>query len=121
MEEDVDTQQLGDDPAPVACSLRPDHLAARRERWLRLSDRALAKKELADDGVRLRFRGLAGVRSELEELAALERDCCAFAAWTIRTEGAEIVLHVSAKDGAVAAVHALSEDLPAPAGPGAGR
>jgi len=61
--------------------------------------------------------GLVG----LEELAALERDCCEFAAWTIRTEGAELVLHVSAKDGAVAAVHALCEDLLAPAGPGAGR
>ena len=55
------------------------------------------------------------------KVAALERDCRAFAAWTIRTEGVELVLHVSAKDGEVAAVHALSEDLPAPAGPGAGR
>lgn len=110
--------QLGDGATPVACSLAQGDLITRRERWLRLCDRALAEKELTDDGARLRFRSLDGVKSELEELTALERDCCSFAAWTVNIEGTELVLHVSAKDDAVAAVHALSDDLPAPAGAG---
>jgi len=54
-------------------------------------------------------------------LIILERDCCSFAAWTVSSEAADLVLHVSAKDDAVDAVHALSEDLAARAGARAGR
>jgi hypothetical protein len=48
------------------------------------------------------------VADELRSLAALERDCCAFAAWAVQEHGAELALDVTA-DGAdaVAAVRSL--------------
>lgn len=53
------------------------------------------------------------VAAELDELAELERDCCAFASWSVRSAGDTLVLDVSA-DGevAVAAVHAMFDSLP---------
>jgi hypothetical protein len=66
---------------PVACSLAAGAQAERRERWVRLIERALAAREATDDGVRLGFRGLPGVAAELTDLLAGERECCAFAQW----------------------------------------
>lgn len=103
----METTQLDDPATPVACSLGQGDLVKRQERWRRLCDRALREKERTDDGVRLRFRALAGAQSELEDLAALERDCCSFGAWSVSSEGAELVLSVSAEGDAVAAVRAL--------------
>ncbi len=50
----------------------------------------------------------AGVEAELHELAALERECCAFADWQIRAHPDRIVLDVSGKSPeAVVAVQAM--------------
>ena len=98
----------------VACSLTPSDVHGRRERWLRLSDRALVEKKAIEAGVRLRFERLDGIEAELRELAALERDCCSFAAWTVTGEGAELRLEVTAEGEGVAAVRALFDE-PAPA------
>jgi hypothetical protein len=103
----------------AACRLIEDDQAARRERWLRLSDRALCEKEPTDRGVRLRFRRLAGVEDELRELAALERECCSFASWSVRREGDDVVLRVSAEGTSAATVRAMfDEPPPAPADAG---
>ena len=37
----------------------------------------------------------------------LERDCCSFAAWSVRSEGADVTLEVTAEGEGVAAVRAL--------------
>lgn len=111
--------ELRDRANPAACSLAQDDVAARRERWLRLCDRALSEKEPTETGVRLRFPRLEGVESELRELATLERECCSFAAWSVRCEGADLILEVSAEGDAVATVRSLLDELPsAPAGTG---
>ena len=102
------------DPDLVACSLAPADLQGRRERWLRLSDRALVEKKPIEAGVRLRFQRLDGVEAELRELAALERDCCSFAIWTVTGDGAEVHLEVTAEGEGIAAVRALFDE-PAPA------
>lgn len=94
----------------AACSLVQGDLAARRERWLALCDRALSEKGPTPGGVRLRFAQLPGVKRELEELVTLERDCCSFAAWSVRVEGAKLVLDVSAKGDSVATLRALFDE-----------
>ncbi|HEV2772542.1 MAG TPA: hypothetical protein VGV57_06910 [Thermoleophilaceae bacterium] len=94
----------------VACSLAPGDLAGRRERWLRLSERALLEKRPIPGGVRLRFRRVDGVEGELRELAELERDCCSFAAWSVTSEGTDPTLEVTAEGDGVAAVRALFEE-----------
>ncbi len=42
----------------------------------------------------------AGVRDELEALAAAERQCCAFVAWDVSQDGRHPVLHVTADPSA---------------------
>ncbi len=84
----------------------------RRERWLNLSDRALSDKASTQAGVCLRFRPLEGVESELCELAALERECCSFATWSVRRDAANVILEVSAEGDAAGIVRALFEGLP---------
>ncbi|MDQ6803896.1 MAG: hypothetical protein M3065_02760 [Actinomycetota bacterium] len=97
----------------AACSLSQGDGSKRRERWLRLCERALAGKAPTERGVRLRFRALDGVASELRELAALERECCSFAMWSVRSDYTNLILDVRAKGDAADVVRALFEELPA--------
>jgi hypothetical protein len=63
---------------------------------------------LTERGLRLVFRREAGVEDELRELAELERECCAFAGWTVRTYDERAVLEVTGANAqAVAAVQAM--------------
>ncbi len=102
----------GPDIAAV-CSLSQVDGSNRRERWLRVCDRALLDKAPTNDGVRLRFRALEGVESELRELAALEHECCSFATWSVRIDHTNLILDVSAEGDAADLVRALFEALPA--------
>jgi hypothetical protein len=82
------------DTAPIACSLAPRDLAERQRRW-----RALARKSILDVaptryGLRLRFRADPAVGTELRDLAALERDCCSFADWTVHSDADDHVLDI---------------------------
>lgn len=86
----------------MQCTLTSDELAVRGARW-----RALGRAEatLLDNGLRLRFDPHAA--AELCELAALERECCAFASWTANGS----VLDITAEGDAVAAVQAMFGSL----------
>ena len=69
------------------------------------------ERQRTDDSVttlRLTFPTLPGVEEELQSLVALERRCCSFADWSIRSDDSRVVLDVSA-DGeeAIAAVHGM--------------
>jgi hypothetical protein len=100
------------DPTPIACSLGRDDLSERRERWQRLGARAAVEVVPTDRGLRLVFCREPGVEDELRELAALERDCCAFADWSVSTPGGSAVLEVGgSSDEAVAAVQAMFGSL----------
>jgi hypothetical protein len=81
---------------PVACSLTQESLTGRRERWSRLAEQALHLHEPTAGGVRLRFRSLPGVAAELDELVAAERECCAFADWSVQRARGELILTASA-------------------------
>ena len=63
-------------------------------------------------GVRLVFAANLGVADELRSLTALERDCCAFATWTVHERGTGLTLDVTADDpDAIAAVRSLFRAL----------
>jgi hypothetical protein len=88
----------------IACSLSDDERGTRRERWQRLD---VVERVLTDDGLRLVFRREPGVEAELEALAAAERECCAFATWSVSAGEGDVVLEVGATGEGIAAVHAM--------------
>jgi hypothetical protein len=93
---------------PVACSLGQGDLAERTARWQALAARALRQAAPTRDGVRLVFTVGPGVAAELESLVDLERECCPFAAWSVRADLAHLTLDVTAHgDEAVSAVRSL--------------
>ena len=97
-------------PLPIACSLQPAELHARREDWSDVIRRGLADRSPTPNGVRLRFEPSAGVERDLERLVELERDCCAFARWELSRADAGLVLDVTAEgEGAKAARELFSE------------
>jgi hypothetical protein len=94
--------------APIACSLAQADLANRQDRWLQLWRRAAVNAVTTSTGLRLLFRAAPGVEAELSQLAELERDCCAFADWSVRARGTELVLDVTAPtDEGIKAVQAM--------------
>jgi hypothetical protein len=101
---------IGDMAAPdeVACTLTSADLAAQGEGWARLAARAMTERALTADGLRVSFRAGTGVEDELRRLVAVEKECCAWAAWTVRAGGAEVVLEVrSAAAEGVAVLHGM--------------
>jgi hypothetical protein len=96
----------------VACTLNGDEMGERRRRWHELAARAFLERVETDRGLRLVFRDEPGVEAELQELAALERDCCAFADWTVDGTVVEVGGY---SDEGVTAVQAMFRTLtPAP-------
>jgi hypothetical protein len=100
------------DPAPIACSLEQGDLAERRVRWQELGARASVEVASTARGLRLVFRRDPGAEDELRELAALERECCAFAAWTVSAADGSVVLEISGDSAeAIAAVQSMFGSL----------
>ena len=96
------------DAIVVACSLEQHELSERRQRWQALSARALIEIVTSQRGLPLIVHAGRGVEHELYALAALERECCAFADWSVRSTGEEIELEISgASDESIAAVHGM--------------
>lgn len=97
---------------PVACSLGAGDLSTRVARWRDLAGQADLRMSRTDRGVRLSFSGQPGVAGEASALAALERDCCAFAEWTVSMTGDRVVVDICAADeDARAAVRGMLADL----------
>lgn len=96
-----DDARTAHEQAPVACTLSQHNRAQRAERWHALARRAEQQVSATDRGVRLTFSAGPGVAAELDELARLERECCAFASWSVTAVGDRLVLDVRA-DGEVA-------------------
>jgi hypothetical protein len=98
--------------AEIACSLEPEDSAERWTRWRTLAARGVVDVVPTDTGLRLIFRAGGRVEDELLALVALERECCAFADWSVRAGGEQVVLDVSGdSDEAIAAVHGMLGSL----------
>ena len=90
----------------MECTLTSDELAVRGQRW-----RGLGAAEVAETEHGLRLSFPIAVENELQELAELERECCAFARWEVTRQGDRAVLDVSAEAEAVVAVQSLFGSL----------
>ena len=109
---------------PVACSLTAADLAAQASRWVRLAARAKTGRAETAHGIRISFRPGPGAEKELRSLAAVERECCPWAAWTVEASAGQLLLDVRSAGDGIAALHGMFTGLPAApvpkAGPGAG-
>ena len=102
----------------VACTLDGRSMRRRRKRWHDLAARAFVRRAKTHSGLRLVFRNEPGVEDELRELECLERDCCAFADWTVGTADGLAILEVEGAGAeAVAAIQAMFGSLDASASP----
>jgi hypothetical protein len=74
-------------------------------------ERGAVDVDTTANGLRLIFRA-PGVEDEVRQLAELERDCCAFAYWSVHHRGEKLVLDVTADgDEGIAAVHGMFNTL----------
>lgn len=98
--------------SPIACSLGQDDLAERQRRWQVLADRASVDVTSTDYGLRVRFRGEPEIEAELRDFAALERDCCSFADWTVHSDGDASVMDIRGNSAeSVAAIQQMFAGL----------
>jgi hypothetical protein len=58
--------------------------------------RALDQRSPTERGLRLVFDAGPGVAEELSSLVDLERECCAYAAWSVRPGGGQLILDATA-------------------------
>ena len=93
----------------IACTLSSAALASRRERWRRLIARSGVGRDETPGGLRLRFRADPGAAAELTALAAAERECCAWAEWSVESGDGEIALVVRSSGAGVTALHTMFE------------
>jgi hypothetical protein len=83
---------------PVACTLNAADQSEQVQRWTRLIETAALARSHTPGGIELRFADPDDdIREELAALVAVERECCAWAHWTIRTApGGDLVLQATA-------------------------
>jgi hypothetical protein len=68
---------------PLACTLGPDDGAARLRRWQILAEKSPPRAQRSGNMLEVRWQLQAGVKDELEALAAAERQCCSFVSWGV--------------------------------------
>jgi hypothetical protein len=86
---------------PIACSLSPEAIAARKARLLPgLAARATAVDALPE-GLRLRFAPADGILGEIARVVEAERQCCRFLQFDLRVEqdGGPITLSLTGPPG----------------------
>ena len=92
----------------AACSLGPSELSQRGARWTALLARADTRVTRTGNGMRLTFAADQGTSGELRELVGLERQCCAFATWSVHENGGQLVVDIGANTAeGIAAVQAM--------------
>ena len=97
--------------SPIACTLTPEALRARREGLLSELMRGAERCEQLPEGLRLRFAATAETLSTIAASVEAERHCCRFLRFTITVEpeGGPIVLELSGPPGTGEFVAALLE------------
>jgi hypothetical protein len=85
---------------PIACSLSASELPARLAEMTDLGRAALLDADIQDRRAVLHFAPDAGVRERVEGIVAAESQCCAFLEMQIAEAPDEIVLSITAPDGA---------------------
>ena len=91
----------------IACKLSSGNLAAQRERWPLLADKALIERLETDTGLRLTFRAEPGVEEELRALVLVENDCCGWADWSVVASPGQVALDVRSSGEGIAVLHGM--------------
>jgi len=96
---------------PVACTLSPAALRARRERLLSELVRRAEDHEQLPEGHRLRFAATEDTLSIIARTVEAERQCCRFLRFqiTVEPDGGPIVLELSGPPGTREFISALLE------------
>jgi MerR family copper efflux transcriptional regulator len=91
-----------DTTAPVACTLGAGEMSTRLAEWRELLDHdpqagsgVVARRALADGGLRLEFGPSSDV-TEIAQLAAAEHSCCRFFAFAVTIDSRGLALEVHA-------------------------
>jgi hypothetical protein len=95
----------------VACTLTDTDLKSQRERWLALGEHFFLGRREVEDGLRLSFRDHPAIQEELEALAAVENECCSWAAWSVEREGDALVMDARSKGIGVQTLHGMFTEL----------
>ena len=78
---------------PIACSLPPAELAARRAAIHQIARDALVSRATTEGGARLTF--VARAEGALRELIVAEAECCPFLQMKLRRDGDTLTLEVT--------------------------
>jgi hypothetical protein len=85
---------------PIACSLSATELPARLAAMADLGRDALLEARTEDRHAVLRFAAGPGVRERVADIVAAESECCAFLAMQVSNTPNEVVLSITAPEGA---------------------
>ena len=85
---------------PIACSLSATELPARLAEMADLGRAALLEARTEGGRAVLRFAAGSGVRERVGRIVAAESECCAFLAMQVSEARDEIVLSITAPEGA---------------------
>ena len=80
---------------PIACTLPPADLAARKDDLAAFAAQALRSREPLPGGARLRFSGDEETAQRLRAIVAAESDCCAFLSFDLKAEDGLLRLDVT--------------------------
>lgn len=96
---------------PIACTLTPDALAARREGLLTELVGLALNRELLPDGLRLTFDPTSQLLSTIAREVEAERQCCRFLRFgiTVEPDGGAIILELNGPPGTREFIAALLE------------
>lgn len=92
---------------PIACALRPDQLADRKDALSQLARHALRSRAPIADGERLVFAPGAETEERLREAIAAEAACCSFLRMQLHAEADALVLDVTGPTEAEPLIAAL--------------
>jgi hypothetical protein len=84
---------------PLACALDADDGATRLERWRLLGEKSPPRVQRSGHELTIRWRLDAEGTSELEALAASERECCSFVTWSVSRQDPDTLLTIAADPG----------------------
>jgi hypothetical protein len=100
------------DAIPIACTLDPQALPGRLEKWRAILDQATSRTARPDGMLRIELAGDVPL-GHLADLVAAEQRCCAFLSFAITVDHRGLGLEVDAPADAQQAVAALFGEVAA--------
>jgi hypothetical protein len=85
---------------PIACTLSPDGVTARRALIDALAVDGLIDRTTTDKGLRVRLRDAPEIERRTRELVAAESKCCAFLDFSLERQGEHLVLDIAGPEHA---------------------